>query len=373
MTNTKNRNAAHDVLRMILSIMVITLHFCNKNGGKGFFYAAENPIVYNFLLMLESLCICAVNCFMMQSGYFLATSQKRAIRKPLFMLAAVSCYNVMFYFIKVFGGTPLSLGSLMRRALPINYYAWLYGTVYLISPWINLCISKLSQRSFQFMLTMMSALFVIWPTIVGMYTGIFGTTLLEISTISAVDHGAGYTLVQFVVSYLFGAYLRLHGISLTKKHCYLAYLFSCCGIFLLLHFSFAAIEYCNVFVVASAFFLTAAFTKTEVHSSPIWTHLAAQSFNVFLTHVSMYALWTHLPLSLLKTCGLLQAGLITVFAVLLMYAASFAISFVTSKTMQPVRVLISRVTSWEYQVLESEEATPMANYVDIPKQEEHHV
>lgn len=372
MTNTKNRNAAHDVLRIILSIMVITLHFCNTSGGKGFFYAAENPIVYNLLLALESICICAVNCFMMQSGYFLATSQKRAIRKPLYMLAAVSCYNVMFYLFEVFGGTPLSLGSLVRRALPINYYAWLYGTVYLISPWINLSISKLSKRSFRFMLTMMSALFVIWPTIVGMYTGIFGTTLLGISTISSADHGAGYTLVQFVMSYLFGAYLKLHGISLTKKYCYLAYLFSCGGIFLLLHFSFAAIEYCNVFVVASAFFLTAAFTKTDVHTSPAWTQVASQSFNIFLTHVSMYVLWEHLPLRLLKTCGFLQAGLITVCAVLLMYVASFTISFVSSKVMQPVRILLSRVIFWEYQVLESEEYTPTANHKRISKQEEHH-
>ena len=173
------------------------------------------------------------------------------------------------------------------------------------------------------MLTVMSVLFVVWPTVVGMYTGITGTTILGISTISASDHGAGYTLVQFVMGYLFGAYLQLHKTSLTARQCSTGYLVSCAVTFLLIHLSMAAIEYSNVFVVASAFFLTAAFTKWELHLGSLCTALASQSFNVFLTHALMHGLWERMPIELLEETSIVQSALLTFAAISLMYCAQF--------------------------------------------------
>lgn len=341
-----------DLLRVILSVMVIALHFCNSNGGGGFTYSNGNPAAYEFMLLLESVSICAVNCFMMLSGYFQVKSQKRTIRKPIFMMGAVVCYNALFYVIDVFLGNPFSVSSLIRMTLPINYFAWLYCTVYLISPWINLCLVKLSKKEFRFMLAVMSVLFVVWPTVVGMYTGITGTTILGISTVSASDHGAGYTLVQFVMGYLFGAYLQLHKTSLTARQCSAGYLVSCAVTFLLIHLSMAAIEYSSVFVVASAFFLTAAFTKWELHLGSVCTALASQSFNVFLTHGLMHGLWERMPLAQLGESGILQTALLTLWAVAAMYAASLAISIVTSKLIQPVRTFAARLLPMEYTVKE---------------------
>lgn len=82
------------------------------------------------------------------------------------------------------------------------------------------------------------------------------------------------------------------------------------------------------------------------------TALASQSFNVFLTHGLMHGLWERMSLAQLGESGILQTALLTLWAVAAMYAASLAISIVTSKLMQPVRTVAARLLPMEYTVKE---------------------
>ena len=66
------RNSNIELLRIILMFMVILLHFNNSEMGGAFNYAENKPLNSFILYFLESLSICAVNCFMIISGYFLA-------------------------------------------------------------------------------------------------------------------------------------------------------------------------------------------------------------------------------------------------------------------------------------------------------------
>ena len=70
MKESNQRIGSFDALRIILSLFVILLHFNNSNGGNALKYTENNMIGHEFLLVCESLAICAVNTFMILSGYF---------------------------------------------------------------------------------------------------------------------------------------------------------------------------------------------------------------------------------------------------------------------------------------------------------------
>lgn len=152
MTKKENRIVSFDLMRVVLAIMVIALHFNNSSGGHGLIYAKSNKYMYEILLVIESLSVCAVNCFMMLSGFFSASNKSCCIRKPIFLLGAVSCYNILFYCMNSFLNSDFSCSVLIRTALPINYFIWLYCTVYMLSPWINLCLDQLNKKQFLLLL-----------------------------------------------------------------------------------------------------------------------------------------------------------------------------------------------------------------------------
>ena len=75
----EKRIASMDVLRIVLTIFVITLHFNNSMGGRAFIYTTN--INYELALIFESFSLCAVNVFLILSGYFLCNRKDRDIIK----------------------------------------------------------------------------------------------------------------------------------------------------------------------------------------------------------------------------------------------------------------------------------------------------
>ena len=66
----KERQSNIELLRIFLMLGVIILHY----NGVGALYSAHG-INYLIVIGLESLCICAVDLFMLISGYFSARLQ----------------------------------------------------------------------------------------------------------------------------------------------------------------------------------------------------------------------------------------------------------------------------------------------------------
>ena len=79
-----SRNSAIELLRIFAMCGVVMLHYNNESAGGGFLYAQNiNRIV---LMLLESVCICAVNLYVLLSGYYLSATTKRRAIKPLELL-----------------------------------------------------------------------------------------------------------------------------------------------------------------------------------------------------------------------------------------------------------------------------------------------
>ena len=76
--------------------MVVLLHFNNDVMG-GAFCLVKDKALDNFILhFCNSLSVCAVNCFMIVSGYFLFTNKKVNFGKVVDILLIVVFYRVFF-------------------------------------------------------------------------------------------------------------------------------------------------------------------------------------------------------------------------------------------------------------------------------------
>ena len=54
--------------------------------------------------MLELLSICAVNIFIIISGFFLCESNKLSVKKPIILLAEVVIFQYVRYILEIWGG-----------------------------------------------------------------------------------------------------------------------------------------------------------------------------------------------------------------------------------------------------------------------------
>lgn len=80
------RESGIELLRILAACGVILLHY---NDGKAFKWVESNTINQYLLFGIESLCICAVDLFMVISGYFLGTTQKRKAIKPVELILQI--------------------------------------------------------------------------------------------------------------------------------------------------------------------------------------------------------------------------------------------------------------------------------------------
>ena len=114
---TNNRNIGLDALRIISMIMVLTLHYLGKGGLLDRNNTSE---IYNIIyLLLETLSIVAVNCFILISGYFLCKSEFK-LKKFLKLWGEVIFYSIIIYVIFVIIGIEkISISNLVRIIFPV--------------------------------------------------------------------------------------------------------------------------------------------------------------------------------------------------------------------------------------------------------------
>lgn len=346
----EERVGSLDALRIVLCVFVIVLHFNYSHGGAALTYTAGYFYNHEFALLCESFTICAVNGFMILSGYFLGKSQSRVVLKPLLLILTVMGYNSFFCLEEMILNKELSVRAYVHSLIPINYFVWLYAAVYLLSPWFNIVFEYTSKKDGAILLLVMFGLFSAYPSVVDLYSGVTGTTINSISTISSSDSGAGYTFVNFAFMYCIGAYIRKYDLSIKKHHCVLGYIISSGAIYATIHLTINGLYYSNPFVILSALFLFLAFKKSKVQSNRITVTLAEQAFPVFIIHGCMYGLWKAFDLGKILTGSLATAIGAFVLFVSLMYFCSVGVALLGKTVTYPVRSILKRYIRFRYEI-----------------------
>lgn len=212
------RNSSIELLRVIAIIGVIILHYNSGEMGGGFRYVKEGSINQYFLYITENLFICAVDLFILISAYFLSITKKRNFIKIVELIIQVIFFRCIFYVISIFVyGTNFSAKGALGCLLPQNYFVILYSVLYMLSPYINLLIEKLDKKYFTKLLVMLLGIFSVWTIVVDFLENIKGEALNGLSTVGMYGSQYGFSIVNFILIYFVGAYIRINKINLKKK------------------------------------------------------------------------------------------------------------------------------------------------------------
>lgn len=201
----KKRCSGIELLRILTMMGVVLLHY---NDGRAFVYVQDgiNRVV---LLGLESICICAVDLFVLISGYFLSASSKRNYIKTIELLVQLIAFRLGIYFVRILlGGTEFSMTSFVAKFIPNSYFIILYIALYMISPYLNRVFEGFAKIQWNKFLTTIMFLFSVWPTLVDLSEDILGKEWFGLTTIGAWGGQQGFNIVNFVLLYFVGAYLR---------------------------------------------------------------------------------------------------------------------------------------------------------------------
>lgn len=270
-------------------IGVVILHYNNSGGVGGFKYVSGGSIQEKYLYFSESLFICAVNLFVMISAYFLATTEKRKFVKVIELFGQVIVFKLAYHIsTMLLGSQALSFSGIVHSLLTDNYFVIFYSIVYIVSPYINVMIKNISKKEFIRLVIVLFFLFSVWTTAVDILENIFGS-LYGLNTVSLYGDQGGYTIVNFILVYFIGAYIRLNNVNMTKRKSALCAIVCIALIYFekiagnAIYSSSQAWCYNNPIVVLLPVFIILFFTKLNF-SSKFINELAKAAFTCYLFH-----------------------------------------------------------------------------------------
>lgn len=285
------RKSNIELLRIIIIFGVIVLHY-NRPAVTGETHITINEINLFVLNIFESIFVSAVNIFILISGYFMCTSLKRNAIKPFKLLIQVIAFKEFAIILSAIIHQKLSLRSIVGGLIPNNYFVILYIALYFISPYINITLQKLSKKKFENMIIILMLIFSIWNCAADVVLLFASNEIIGISTIGIWGSQDGYTIVNFCLMYILGAYIRLHGKQYKTSHLLIAFSLCTCVILVwsMLHVD-TAYAYCNPFVIIQAVIVFKLFNNMNIKQNKVINKISKGTFTVFLTHSYLYRLF----------------------------------------------------------------------------------
>lgn len=197
------RNYSFDLLKIVLILMVICLHYMNMNMNIG--NAIVDSLSMNGVLshFIVSFCIIACNVFVMITGYYSNKKKDISIRKFVDLLLEYLFYGccIASIYLLLNHGNSGGLSYIVKSVVD-RWFIVLYIILYLLIPYINIIVNNINKKNYLLLLIILLLFFSIWPTF--------------LTDITCKDYG--YGIVNFILLYLIGAYLFKNPISKKNKN-----------------------------------------------------------------------------------------------------------------------------------------------------------
>ena len=307
------RKSDIELLRIVAAFGVIILHYNNPSIGGGYKAVADGSVNQFIMTIFEAAFICAVNLYVLISGYFMKASTKRDLLKPVKLIAQFAVIELLFYLIKeVPKAEGFSLAVFMRYFTPSYWFVFVYIALYLISPYVNLVWNRLEDKGKRRLLYIVLGLFSVYPILCEVLTklseaGIWGADMVGVyglsqgvSTIGLFGSGAGYTIVNFVIMYLIGCFIKEKEEVLADiKNSRLVVLLAA-NVAAILAWTYAekaltgnalctttGWNYENPLVITEAVLFFLLFTNMPIKHGKAINRLAAASFPSYLIHMNL--------------------------------------------------------------------------------------
>lgn len=196
----KERQSNIELLRLVCMFMIVWIHFagysiiqCSES------YVTQTGFVSVFPQLILGLCWCAVNTFILISGYFSIRPKAKSFF-GLYLTCAF--YAGLLYVVHMYlSDSHFNRWAIYNTLMPFGLWKsstnwWFipnYLILYILSPILNKIADNVSKREFQYFLVLMS--------IVVFYFGWYR---------HEVWSEAGVNFFNFVYIYFIGRYIALH-------------------------------------------------------------------------------------------------------------------------------------------------------------------
>ena len=292
----KQRNSGIELLRLIAGIMVILVHIATASER----VVESGSVAFYLIQLLTAITIPAVNIFVIVSAFFLVKSQKRSWVKVIELVFMVIFFEFILNLLDIVVlDKPLTLKKVAEALLPNNYFVVLYTCMFILSPFVNFLLKKLSQQQLVTLIIILVAMFSVWNFGIDLMREIANKDLNQLSTVGSWGSQKGFTIVNFLLIYVIGAYFGLHGfpkLLTSTKFLIFSYLlaliitFSSCFIKVLVYTNreSAGFGYHSPFVIYMAVALLCLFAKLNF-SNKIINSFAGASFISFLIHQRLFS------------------------------------------------------------------------------------
>lgn len=335
------RKSSIELLRIIMMMGTIFLHYNNGSIGGGLKYVEEGSLNHYYLLLTTNMFVCAVNAFIIISGYFLCMTEKRRFIRVIELVLQV----IVFNYINLFKGTEdLTIRNLIGCLLPKNYYVILYSVLYLISPYINILFKKIRKDTMNKLLILCMLIFSVYTILVDYAERIIGIPLLGLNSVGANGSQAGYTIINFVLIYMIGAYIRINNVSIEKKKIIFrlgVLLIMLNGITILEYWSgkgYGTVwNYNNPIIIALAAYILILFKDIEINSRII-NELAKAAFTCFMFHCMVL---DYFQINTAVNRSLPYLIIHQISTAIILYLASYLVYKVYSVSIKPIIYILS--------------------------------
>lgn len=270
------RKSNLDLLRIISILFVLGLHYLFDAGGGVLNNDNVSTINTTLSQFIGSAFIVAVNVFVITSGYFMIDKNEIRIRKIIEILLTLLFYDIVIYIILLCTGICNFDKETIKTFLLSfinNWFIVIYILLYLLSPFINKLFKVLDKRQVQILLTVLLIFFSVWPTF--------------LTDITVRD--GGYGIINFIILYLLGGYIKTYNNKCDKKFLYLiGYLLFTIIIAICSTFAGGAWNYNCIFVILSSLCLFLFFKSIDIQHNKSIQYMASFSLGVYIIHTNPF-------------------------------------------------------------------------------------
>lgn len=222
MCKVKDRYLGLDLLKIILPLMVISIHFGASGTGKVWSSCNVMPMRL-FMIILDAITLPAVNCYVLITGYC-SYEKEKSFKNVVYGLIRIwitlVTYSVLGYLVVCIYNREFNVIEFVKRFFPIIRGEWWFMTNYfalmLLSPFLTRFLKGISLIEHRILVIIAFAGCSVFPFF----------TLWE----DKLGLNYGYSLLWFLVLFLIGSYLKRIDIGKKKRglNYFLCYLFFAC-------------------------------------------------------------------------------------------------------------------------------------------------
>ena len=199
------RNYGIDSLRIMAMLMIITLHTLMRSQLLS--KSAPLSLKYEVVWFIEIACYCAVDCFVLISGY-VGLYARFKISRVILLWLQVFFYSFGFELLFQLASGKLDINRLIQSCFPVLTNTYWFFTQYFVlcflMPFLNKWIYSLTIRPNIALIGILLSFFSIVPMLTQSPIPILGGNY----NADPFFTGNGYSILWFIVMYLIGATLK---------------------------------------------------------------------------------------------------------------------------------------------------------------------